>query len=440
MNVLFVGGSDPSGVSGVQRDARVAWSMGAHPLSVVTAVTAQNTSEFAGVQPVRRKMVRQQLDAVLSDFEVSAVKVGMLWSADIAGVVADSLKDVGAPMALDPVVRSTTGGALLDDSARRALLERVVPLAGIVTPNAYEAGYLTGTNVGDTGAARAAARQICEMGAAAAVVTGVASGGEVVDVLYDGRFQEMGGRRLDSGHRGGGCTFSAIIACHMAAGRAAAEAAVLARDAVRVSILESTSLGAGRRVAADPRGSELALAIDRLAAVPYVARLIPECQTNFVYAAPDSASPDQVLGIAGRMVRTGDSVVRAGMVVPGGSRHVASAVCAVRTRFPELLSAANIRYSAGVVSAMVREGFVVAFYDRGREPLDVKGSGSSVAWGVSEAASASEAAPDAVCHRGDFGKEPMTIIFGADPGEVVSKIRRISDGMRRRAPGGSPLS
>ena len=431
MNVLFVGGSDPSGVSGVQRDARVAWSMGVHPLSVITAVTAQSTSGFAGVQPVFQEMVRQQLDAVLSDFEVSAVKVGMLWSAGIAGTVADSLQDVGVPIVLDPVVRSTTGGALLEDSARQTLLERVVPLAGMVTPNAYEAGYLTGIDVCDVDAARAAARHICEMGAAAAVVTGVASGDKVVDVLYDGRFRDMGGRRLDSGHRGGGCTFSAIIACHMAAGRAAAEATTLARDAVRGSILESTSPGAGRRVAADPRGSELVLAIDELAAIPHMADLIPECQTNFVHAAPDSASPDQVLGIEGRMVRAGDSVVRAGMVVPGGSRHVASAVCAVRARFPELLSAANIRYSASIVSAMVREGFVVAFYDRGREPPNIKESGSSVAWGVTEAASASEVAPDAVCHRGDFGKEAMTIIFGADPGEVVSKIRCISDSMRR---------
>ncbi|MBI1657472.1 MAG: bifunctional hydroxymethylpyrimidine kinase/phosphomethylpyrimidine kinase [Thaumarchaeota archaeon] len=438
MNVLFVGGSDPSGVSGVQRDARVAWSMGVHPLSVITAVTAQSTSEFAGVQPVPQMMVRQQLDAVLSDFEVSAVKVGMLWSAVIAGTVADSLRDVNAPIVLDPVVRSTTGGALLEDSARQTILERVVPLAGMVTPNAYEAGYLTGIDVCDVDAARAAARRICEMGAAA-VVTGVASGDEVVDVLYDGRFRDMGGRRLDSGHRGGGCTFSAIIACHMAAGRSAAEATTLARDAVRGSILESTSPGAGRRVAADPRGSELVLAIDELAAISHMADLIPECQTNFVHAAPDSASPDQVLGIEGRMVRAGNSVVRTGMVVPGGSRHVASAVCAVRARFPELLSAANIRYSTSIVSAMVREGFVVAFYDRGLEPPNVKESGSSVAWGVSEAASASEAAPDAVCHRGDFGKEPMTIIFGADPGEVVSKIRRISDRMRR-APENSPPS
>jgi len=422
----------------VQRDARVAWSMGVHPLSVITAVTAQSTSEFAGVQPVPQMMVRQQLDAVLSDFEVSAVKVGMLWSAVIAGTVADSLRDVNAPIVLDPVVRSTTGGALLEDSARQTILERVVPLAGMVTPNAYEAGYLTGIDVCDVDAARAAARRICEMGAAA-VVTGVASGDEVVDVLYDGRFRDMGGRRLDSGHRGGGCTFSAIIACHMAAGRSAAEATTLARDAVRGSILESTSPGAGRRVAADPRGSELVLAIDELAAISHMADLIPECQTNFVHAAPDSASPDQVLGIEGRMVRAGNSVVRTGMVVPGGSRHVASAVCAVRARFPELLSAANIRYSTSIVSAMVREGFVVAFYDRGLEPPNVKESGSSVAWGVSEAASASEAAPDAVCHRGDFGKEPMTIIFGADPGEVVSKIRRISDRMRR-APENSPPS
>ena len=94
--------------------------MGYHPLGVTTAVTAQNTSGFTGVQPVDTQMIRQQLDAVLSDFDIAAVKVGMLWSGGIMRVVADSIRTLDCPVVLDPVIRSTTGGMLVEDSARYA--------------------------------------------------------------------------------------------------------------------------------------------------------------------------------------------------------------------------------------------------------------------------------------------------------------------------------
>lgn len=431
VNILSVGGSDPSGISGVQRDARVAWSMGCHPLSITTAVTAQNTSKFTGVQPVDLQMIQKQLDAVLSDFDISAVKVGMLWSGGTIRMVADSIRTLNCPVVLDPVVRSTTGGMLLEDSARHVLLHDMLPLADVVTPNVLEAGYLTGMDVTDADAAGRAARTICQMGASAAVVTGMQSGDTIYDVMYDGRIHVLKGRRLEGGHRGGGCTFSAAVACHMAAGHDAAGAVSLARKTTSAAISGSVSIGAGRRAAADIPGSELAAAVDEFAAVPRIPHMIPQCQTNFVHAPADAVSPDQVLGIRGRLVRTGDSVVRAGVISVGGSKHVASAVCAARARFPGLRSAVNIRYSPDILAAMVREGFVVLFYDRAREPASVKESNSSVAWGVSEAMSAADAAPDAVCHRGDFGKEPMTVIFGETPGEVVSKIRRISRGMRQ---------
>lgn len=431
MNVLSVGGSDPSGISGLQRDARVAWSMGCHPLSVTTAVTAQNTSKFAGVQPVDGPMIRQQLDAVLSDFDIAAVKVGMLWSGEIIRMVTDSLRTINCPVVLDPVVRSTTGGMLLEDSARHTLLDDMVPLADVVTPNAFEAGYLTGTDVADVDGAGRAARMICQSGASTAVVTGIESGDTISDVLYDGQIHVLKGRRLEGGHRGGGCTFSAAVACHMAAGHDAAEAVLLARETARAAISGSVSLGAGRRAAADMPGQALAAAVDELAAIQHIPHMIPQCQTNFVHAPADAVSPDQVLGIRGRLVRTGNSVVRAGVIAVGGSKHVASAVCAARARFPGLRSAVNIRYSPDILAAMVREGFVVLFYDRAQEPPSIKESGSSVAWGVSEAVSEADAAPDAVCHRGDFGKEPMILVFGETPGGVVSKIRRISSGMRR---------
>lgn len=432
MNILSIGGSDPSGAAGVQRDARVISSLGFRPLSVVTAVTAQNTSRFLGVSPVDAGMVSMQLDAVLSDFEVHAIKIGMVWGREAMASIGRGIDGVGVPVVLDPVVRSTTGGALLDESARDALIRMMMPLADVATPNGSEAGYLTGADIANPGAARKAARAISGMGPSSVVVTGVEDGGEVVDVIYDGAYHEIRGARLAGENRGGGCTYSAVLACQMASGRTVREAARLARDAAYLSIRDAVAAGRGMRVAAEPGGEVAALAeaIAALAAIPGVSSLIPQCQTNFVYAPAGSTSPQEVLGVEGRIVRTGRSVAQAGAIRPGGSRHVAAAVCAMRARFPDVRSAINIRYSAGILSGMIREEFAVSFYDRDKEPPQVKESGSSVAWGVGEASRHGATAPDAVCHRGDFGKEPMTIIFGKTPSEVVCKVARLSSSLK----------
>ena len=430
VNILSIGGSDPSGAAGVQRDARVVSSLGFHPLSVVTAVTAQNTSRFLGAVPVDADMISLQLEAVASDFEVHGIKIGMVWDSTVIRRIAEKVRGMDATVVLDPVVRSTTGGLLLEESAREDLVGVLMPLAGAATPNRHEAGYLAGIDVADVASAREAARAISRMGPPSVVVTGVDDAdGEVADVIYSGGiFHHVRGARLGAENRGGGCTYSAALTCFLASGHAAPDAARMAHDLAYRSIRDSAAAGRGIRVAADPGGDGAALeaSIDAFAVIPGISALIPQCQTNFVYAPSGSVSPGEVLGIGGRIVRTGGSVVRAGRILPGGSKHVAAAVCAVRSRFPDLRSAANIRYSPGIISGMVREGFAVAFYDRGVEPSQVKESGSSVAWGVGEAAALSETPPDAVCHRGDFGKEPMIIVFGETPSEVVSKLRRIA--------------
>ena len=429
VNILSIGGSDPSGAAGVQRDARVVSSLGFHPLSVVTAVTAQNTSRFLGTVPVDADMISLQLEAVVSDFEVHGIKIGMVWDSAAIRHIAEKIRGMDAPVVLDPVVRSTTGGLLLEESAREDLAGVLMPLAGVATPNRYEAEHLAGIDVVDVASAREAAHAISRMGPPSVVVTGVADAGEeVVDVVYSGgTFHQVRGARLAAENRGGGCTYSVGLACFLASGHALPDAARLAHDLAYRSIRDSTAAGRGIRVAADPGGdgATLGVSIEEFIAIPGISALIPQCQTNFVYAPSDSVSPGEVLGIEGRIVRTGGSVVRAGRILPGGSKHVAAAVCAIRARFPHLRSAANIRYSPDILSGMVREGFAVAFYDRGAEPSQVKESGSSVAWGVGEAAALSETPPDAVCHRGDFGKEPMIIVFGETPSGVVSKLHRL---------------
>ena len=424
-NMLSIGGFDPSGASGVQRDGRLAASMGFHPLSVATAITAQNTSSFGGVHALPAEVVREQLDAVTSDFEIDAIKVGMLWDSEIMEVVAEALGGAGAPAVLDPVVRSTTGGPLLRPGARDTLLDAILPLSHAVTPNLAEAQYLAGIDEPGIGGARRAAELLRGRGAPHVVVTGIVCGDRVIDVLHDGSIRHIGGPRLGGSSRGGGCAYSAALACLLAGGSDMADAAAGARRIALDAISAPLRAGRGLPVASEGAASGLASAIGEVSSLPGMASMIPQCQTNFVYAPADAVLPEDVYGIRGRLVRAGGRVVMAGGIAPGGSKHVASAVCAIRSRFPDVRAAINIRYSPDVVSKMIRERFVVAFYDRTDEPPQVKESGSSVAWGVDRAAAGCAQPPDAICHRGDVGKEPMTLLFGKTPQEVAAKVRRL---------------
>lgn len=425
MNMLTIGGFDPSGASGVQRDAQVARAMGFYPLSVVTAITAQNTSGFAGVAAVDADIMAAQMRSVRNDFRIHAIKIGMVWTRETIQTLAGLLDDIDAPIVLDPVIKSTTGGRLLTDGAEQDLLRLLGPLAKAITPNVYEAEHLAGTHITDVKSATAAAHQIQPNHNTAVIVTGVECGEQISDVIYYNGIQTTGGKRLDRESRGSGCTYSAALACAIASGHSVSDAAKTAHEMTHCAIQNALAAGYGLRVAADQEGNLLADAIESLIALPEMTTLIPQCQTNFVFAPAGATSPEQVWSIQGRLVRTGTTVTRAGAILPGGSHHVASAVCSVRERFADIRAAINIRYSPDILAAMIREEFVVLFYNRADEPRYIKESGSSVAWGVKEATRQTQIRPDAICHCGDMGKEPMTLVFGKTPSDVLAKIQRI---------------
>lgn len=424
MNALSIGGFDPSCASGIQRDMRVASSLGLYPLSVATTITTQNTSEFGVVHPLSVHVISSQLNAVLSDFKVDVIKVGMLYTPDIIHAIHDRLCDVSAPVILDPVVRSTTGGSLLQHDAKDTLLDVMLPRSFIVTPNLYEAKYLTDVTHDGLEGAQEAAKLLHQHGADNVVVTGVKENDEIVDVLYnDDGFQHIRGARLYGDSRGGGCTYSAALSCFVisdSVAAAAKRARLISYTAQHVPI----SAGKTTPIASEIP-TQLESAINDVMSIPDMYRLIPQCQTNFVHAPIHATTPDEVFGIQGRLVRAGKRVVMAGVISPNGSKHVSAAVCAIRGRFSNVRSAINIRYSQDILSLLIRARLTVVFYDRTSEPPEIKESGSSISWGVSWAAAQCMHPPDAICHRGDFGKEPMIILFGDSPNDVVSKIGRL---------------
>lgn len=219
---LTIAGSDSGGGAGIQADIKSMQANGAFAASVLTAVTAQNTQAVTAVHEIPLDIIAAQIDAVLSDIDVHAIKTGMLSSAEIISIVAEKLKGVVLPVVVDPVMISKSGFALLKPDAVGALRDKLLPLATVVTPNAPEAAALTGIEVVDVASARAAAAALVDLGPRAALVKGGHIDGEVVtDVLFDGDdFLEIRAPRINTRHtHGTGCTLASAIAANLALGR-----------------------------------------------------------------------------------------------------------------------------------------------------------------------------------------------------------------------------
>jgi len=227
---LTIAGSDSGGGAGIQADLKTFSAFRTFGMSVLTAVTAQNSVGVTGVHNLPPEFVALQLDAVLGDFGADAIKIGMLSTAPIVEAVAERLRDrAEAPIVLDPVMIAKSGAPLLQPDARKALIERMLPLAEVVTPNLPEARELAG--LGEGASAEELARAIQALGPEAVVVTGGHSD-DGADVLFDGigTLRIDGPRYADGTSHGSGCTHSSALAAFLARNAEVAEAARWARE------------------------------------------------------------------------------------------------------------------------------------------------------------------------------------------------------------------
>jgi hydroxymethylpyrimidine kinase/phosphomethylpyrimidine kinase len=240
---LTIAGSDSGGGAGVQADLKAFAAAGCFGMSAIVALTAQNTLGVTAVHEAPPEFVRAELEAVFSDLGVDAAKTGMLFSRVVIETVADFLEGRQVPLVVDPVMLASSGARLLQDDAISTLVERLFPLATVVTPNLNEAEALAGVSA----ARRELAERIVALGAQAVVVTG-GHGEEPVDHLYDGdRHVEIPVERHDvASTHGAGCTHSATLAAELAKGAsledAVRTAARVAGNAVRYGFVD---LGAG---------------------------------------------------------------------------------------------------------------------------------------------------------------------------------------------------
>jgi hydroxymethylpyrimidine/phosphomethylpyrimidine kinase len=245
--VLTIAGSDSGGGAGIQADLKTMLALGAHGMSVITAVTAQNSLGVQGAWELPVEAVRAQYRSVVDDIGVQAVKTGMLASPALVTAVAELLADAPAPVVVDPVSVSKHGDRLLADDALDAVRTRLLPLATVTTPNLNEVAELTGVTVTDEAGMRRAADRMLAYGPRWVLVKGGHLPGEAADLLTDGDQEHwLRTPRHDNRHtHGTGCTLASAVAVGLARGLAVPEAVRQAKEYVTGAIAAGFALGAG---------------------------------------------------------------------------------------------------------------------------------------------------------------------------------------------------
>ena len=248
--VLIIAGSDSGGGAGIQADIKTVTALDGYAATAITALTAQNTTGVHGIEEIPVSFIAQQMTVVLEDIGADALKTGMLHRPEVIEIVADTIAEhaTDVPLVVDPVMYAKGGAALLTEDAHKTLVERLLPLAHVVTPNLPEAAHLAGMPVETLDDMERAGVQILARGARAVLIKGGhLEGSEITDILFDaGDMIRFTSQRIDSRHtHGTGCTLASAIATGLAQGLPLRDAVERARAYVAEAIRTAPGFGQG---------------------------------------------------------------------------------------------------------------------------------------------------------------------------------------------------
>lgn len=443
---LTIAGSDSSGGAGIQADMKTMSALGIYSCTVITAITAQNTLNVDHIFPLSADIIKKQIMSVLSDIPIHAIKIGMVYNNEIITAVSDILKNSKIPIVLDPIISAGTGARLLEQEFLSDFKIKLLPFCDVVTPNIHEAEKLSGIKIKNENDIKKTALKIQKLGAKNVVVKGghfKNNDKVIVDTILNerGKFALIKNPRMKIVEmHGSGCNFSAALTAFLAMKFPMVIACLMANKYVHNSIVNTVKIGKGIPVN-NPISlmyeescrykviDELANAVDQLTRTKNFEKLIPESQSNIVYAIPNANNINEVAGVNGRIVKAGNRSVPTSGIKFGASRHVASSILEYMKTNQLVRSALNIKNEKRILDKCNRL-FRVTHYERKLEPKTIKNrEGRSISWGVSTALSKNPDA-DIIYHTGDIGKEPMIIIFGQNPQEVVDKVKSILDNMK----------
>ncbi len=437
--VLTIAGSDSGGGAGIQADLKTITVLGGFGMSVITALTAQNTLGVQGIHEVPEDFVEKQFDSVATDIGIDAAKTGMLASCRILKVVAKKIREYKIDkLVVDPVMVAKGGARLIKNDARISLIEELLPLALVITPNIPEAEVLSEVKISSPDDMKRSAEIIYNQGAKNVVIKGGHLTGDAIDILYDGEnFHEFVSERIKTKNRHGtGCTYSAAIAVGLAEGKSVFEAVKRAKkyitDAIRFSLNIGKGHGPTNHFAPVLQESRRYRCIEALASAlqrlkdKKCGNIIPEVQSNLGYALPYACGKDDVVAIPGRIIRVGEDARTLCNPAFGASRHIAAIILTAMKYDKDYRCAMNIRFSEDIINICRESGYDIDSFNRSDEPKEIKAKeGSSLEWGTDSILSRRNIIPDIIFDSGDIGKEPMIRILGRDPDDVVEKALNI---------------
>jgi hydroxymethylpyrimidine/phosphomethylpyrimidine kinase len=244
---LTIAGSDPSGGAGIQADLKTFHQFGVYGEAVITLLTVQNTTTVRRVECLEAELILDQIQAVIEDIPPHAAKLGALGNRSIIETIASIAQQFSFPVVVDPVMISKHGAPLMAEEARRAMIDRIVPISYLLTPNLHEAAALTGLAVVNLDDMRRAGERLQKLGATNVLVKGGHLEGDAIDLLVTGEnFHEFPSKRIDTPHtHGTGCTYSAAITAGLAKGESIVESVRKAKDYITRAIRTNPALGHG---------------------------------------------------------------------------------------------------------------------------------------------------------------------------------------------------
>jgi len=437
--VLSIAGSDSSSGAGIQADLKTFSSLGTYGCTAITAITVQNTKNIFTVFPLPAEIVIKQVNSILNDIRIDAIKIGMVYDGIIINKIFKVLKNINIPLIVDPIFTSTSGKSLLKSDAINDLTKKILPLATIITPNINEAIQLSGIEINTKDDIVKSLIKIKKLGPKNVILKGGhLLSGKSIDTLIDDKLNiiEFSNSRIPIPEsHGSGCNFSAALSSYIAQGYEISIACKFANEFINSVLKNLLYIGKGYPVtdtAISTSSSafkfrvidELSIAIKELESLSGVGKLIPETQSNFVYAIPNASSIREVAGIKGRIVRIDHQVKASSCIEFGASQHIASAVLSYMTIDPLMRSGFNIKYEKKIIKLL--ESFMkVSEYDRRLEPQKIKTKeGYTIQWGIKKAILKNKWVRG-IYHKGDIGKEPMVIMFGHHPGEIIEYLKKI---------------
>ncbi len=425
--VMTIAGSDSGGGAGIAADLKTFAALGVHGTCAITSVTAQNTTGVLEAFDLLPAAVSSQIEAVCTDMDVIWAKTGMLASSEIIREIAKEVRKHGLSLVVDPVMAAEAGGDLLRKEALSVLIEELLPLCKVTTPNASEAGALAGMAVKTPEDAKVAARKIADLGIEAVIVTGGHL--DATDLLYEAgsdTFTRIPGIFVKGGTHGSGCTYSAAMTAFLACGESLDWAARKSKKFVEQAILKSRPAGRGVNPV-NPLGAtleekerylvlrELKEAVSILEGSPYFSKLIPEVGCNIGMAIPDAGSYEDVAAVEGRIVRHRERAVPVGCADFGASRHVAGVILSALRYDLEIRAAINVKYSEKVLEACREMELGISSFERADEPENT----GTMEWGTAEAIKKYGSVPKVIYDKGGTGKEPMVRLLGINATEVA---------------------